>query len=163
MKTTIATFLVLAMACSAYSDSVETIVHGQPHQTLDNKMRAIALVAAPLLDHQVNVLDIFPWLEDVTRQADPDGTGIRFEVRVDDPRPLEARNTMDKWEDHKSDDASWPQIRRSTVEEYLVYLSEMAGLTYTISGDKVIIEKAKCGIERIRPAGPPENVGSPEP
>ena len=70
---------------------------------------------------------------------------------------------MDKWEDHKSDVASWPQMRRSTVEEYLVYLSEMAGLTYTISGDKVIIEKAKCGIERIRPAGPPESVGSPEP
>lgn len=126
-------------------------------------MRAIVLVAAPLLDHQVNVLDVIPWLEQETRQADADGTGIRFEVRVDDPRPLEARNTMDKWKDHNSDDASWPQMRRSTVEEYLVYLSEMAGLTYTISGDKVIIEKAKCGIERIRPAGPPESVGSPEP
>ena len=163
MKTTIAAFLVLAMACPANSDSVESVVHGQPRQTLDNKMQAIVLIAAPLLDHQVNVLDIFPWLEDVTRQADPEGTGIRFEVRIDDPRPLEARNTMDKWEDHKSDVASWPQMRRSTVEEYLVYLSEMAGLTYTISGDKVIIEKAKYGIEQTGPAGPPKGVGTPEP
>ena len=133
------------MARPANSDSVDAVVHGQPRQTLDNKMRAIVLIAAPLLDHQVNVLDIFPWLEDVTRQADPDGAGIRFEVRIDDPRPLEARNTMDKWKDHNSDDTSWPQMRRSTVEEYLVYLSKMADLIYTISGDKVMIEKVNYG------------------
>ena len=131
------------MALPANSQSVESVIHGQPHQTLDNLMRNIILVAAPFLGIQVNVLDIFPWLEEETRHADPDGTGIKFEIRVNDPRPPEARHTMDKWKDGKYDDATWPQVRRLTVEQYLIYLTEMAGLTYTITTDRVIIEKAK--------------------
>jgi len=143
MKTILATLIILAMALSANSQSVETFIHGQPHQTLENKMRTIVLIAAPFLDIQVNILDIFPWLEEETRQADPDGTGIRFDVRIEDPRPLEARNTMDKWKGRKYDYATWPQVRRPTVEQYLIYLTEMADLTYTITTDRVIIEKAK--------------------
>ena len=50
---------------------------------------------------------------------------------------------MDKWKDGKYDDATWPQVRRLTVEQYLIYLTEMAGLTYTITTDRVIIEKAE--------------------
>ena len=144
MKTIIATLIILTAALpSAFCQPVETVIHGQPHHTLDKKMRAIVLIAAPFLDRQVNVLDIFPWLEAETRQADPEGTGIRFEVKIDDPRPLEARNTMDIWKGHNYDYATWPQVRRPNVEQYLNYLTEMAGLTYTITADSVIIEKAK--------------------
>ena len=163
MKIAMAAFLILAMALPAASQSADAVVHGQPRQTLDGKMRAIVLVSAPFLGPQVNVLDVIPWLEQETRQADPDGTGIRFEVRIDDPRPLEARNSMDKWKGRNYDDATWPQVRRPTVAEYLVYLTQTAGLTYTIADDKVIIEKAGFSVEPTGKGRPPQGAGSPDP
>lgn len=140
MKTIIATLILLAMALPANSQSVETVIHGQPDQSRQLKTHII-LPAAPFLSPQVNILDVFPWLEEVTRIADPEGEGIRFEVRIADPRPPESRNTLAQWRDLQGDSNTWPQIRRITVEEYLIYLCKVADLTYSITTDRVIIEK----------------------
>ena len=144
MNTIIKALIFFAIALPiTHAQPVETVVHGQPRQNLKYKMRAITLVAAPFLDMQVNVLDIFPWLEEETRKADPDGTGITFEVRIDDPRSPESRNTMASWKDGQYKFATFPQVHRPTAEQYLIYLTKMANLTYTIKADRVIIEKAK--------------------
>ncbi len=141
MITILATLFILAAALpTAFSQTVETVIHGQPAYSRQLKTQII-LPAAPFLGPQVNVLDVFPWLEHVTRLADPDGEGIKFEVRITDSRPPESRNTLAQWRDLQGDSATWPQISRITVEEYLIYLCKVADLTYTIAPDRVIIEK----------------------
>ena len=143
MKTIVTTLFILAAAqLPAFSQTVETVIHGQPDYSQQLKT-SIILPAAPYLGPQVNVLDVFPWLEYVTQQADPEGAGIKFEVRIADSRPPESRNSLAQWRDLQEDSATWPQIRRISVEEYLIYLSKVADLTYTTTTDRVIIEKAK--------------------
>ena len=143
MKTILTTLFILAAALPpVFSQTVETVIHGQPDNSRQLKTQII-LPAAPFLGPQVNVLDVFPWLEEVTRLADPEGAGIKFEVRITDSRPPESRNTLAQWRDLQEDSATWPQIRRITVEEYLIYLCKVADLTYTTTTESVIIEKAK--------------------
>lgn len=139
MKVQVLLFILLTFTSPMLCAQAESIIHRQPHVSLKNKMRSIILVAAPFLDEQVNVLDVFRWLEEETKHADPDGSGIVFELMFDDPRPLEDRNTLKKWEKGDYASATWPQIHRVTVEEYVVYLTKISGFSYSVTTDRILI------------------------
>lgn len=137
MKITIITLFIVAAALpSTYAQRTDTGIYGQSRIKPRNKLEALYLPTAPFLGEEVNVLDIFPWLEEVTRLADPEGVGIKFDIRVEDLRPLTERDKIVKLD-------TGPQILRISVEEYLKYLTKMADLNYTITADKVIITNTK--------------------
>ena len=125
------------------SQPPEFYVHGIPAPSIEVRLRNMVLVGAPLLDSTKDARDIIHWVKKVFEENDASGRPLNVDMRISDERPTEERNTMAQWSDPNPDKATWPQIRRINVYDYLTYIAQSSGLSFTTTPDRVIIEGKK--------------------
>ena len=112
----------------------------------EEKMHSMFFPEAPFLTERINVLDVFAWLDQATKDDDPEGVGIRFFVHVPDDRPLNQRNTMDAWSHgnpKNMDENRFPRIIRVRLSDYVRYLITMSGFRISVEEDGVHILEPK--------------------
>jgi hypothetical protein len=125
------------------SQPPEFYVHGIPAPSVEERLRNMVLVGAPLLDSTKDARDIIHWVKKVFEENDASGRPLNVDMRISDERPTEERNTMAQWSDPNPDKATWPQIRRINIYDYLTYIAQASGLSFTTTPDRVIIEEKK--------------------
>lgn len=91
-------------------------------------------------------MDVWPWLEWVSRELDVEGWGgVRFDVRVQDPRPRTERSTMRDW--YRSEPPlqarMGPTVVSASLADYVQYVARANGWVVQVTDEAVVVRDPK--------------------
>lgn len=106
--------------------------------SLEDKLRAMVIPAAPFIKDDDGVCAILSWLEDVSVILDPRGVGIHFVCDIEENR--RPRRSYEYYAEPQH--VRGPHIRNVSIADYLLYLAKMRGLHVRIHDDVVFVTDA---------------------